>query len=89
MRSGIVMSLGPWYGSSLDAKEARIARPLNTYRDANQVSELTEDCTVNMTEVILSVPVGSVLPDAAEARCGDLESPALTGSPAQFLSHSG
>lgn len=49
MRSGVVMSLGPWYGSSLDAKEARIARPLNTYRDANQVSEITEDCTINMT----------------------------------------
>lgn len=49
MRSGVVMSLGPWYGSSLDAKEARIARPLNTYRDANQVREVTEDCTVNMT----------------------------------------
>lgn len=30
MRSGVVMSRGPWYGSSLDAKEARIARPLNT-----------------------------------------------------------
>lgn len=55
MRSGDVMSLGPWYGSSLDAKEARIARPLNTYRDANQVSEITEDCTVNMTELILSM----------------------------------
>lgn len=53
MRSGVVMSLGPWYGSSLDAKEARIARPLNTYRDAHRVSEITEDCTVNMTEPIL------------------------------------
>lgn len=36
-----------------------------------------------------SAPVGSVLPDAAAARCGDPESPALTGSPAQFLSRSG
>lgn len=53
MRSGVVMSLGPWYGSSLDAKEARIARPLNTYRDADQVSEITEDCAVNATEPIL------------------------------------
>lgn len=43
MRSGVVMSLGPWYGSSLDAKEARIARPLNTYREAKQGSEITED----------------------------------------------
>lgn len=49
MRSGVVMSLGPWYGSSLDAKEARMARPLNTYRDAHQVRGITEDCTVNMT----------------------------------------
>lgn len=32
MRSGVVMSLGPWYGSSLVAKEARIASPLKTYR---------------------------------------------------------
>lgn len=31
--SGVVMSLGPWYGSSLEAKEARIARPLNTYKE--------------------------------------------------------
>lgn len=53
MRSGVVMSLGPWYGSSLEAKEARIARPLNTYRDANQVRQITEDCTVNTTGIIL------------------------------------
>lgn len=42
MRSGVVMSLGPWYGSSLEAKEARIARPLNTYGDADQVRGITE-----------------------------------------------
>lgn len=30
MCSGVVMSRGPWYGSSLDAKEAKIAKPLNT-----------------------------------------------------------
>lgn len=53
MRSGVVMSLGPWYGSSLEAKEARIARPLNTYGDADQVRGITEGCAANPTEPIL------------------------------------
>jgi len=30
MRPGVVISLGPWYGSSLEAKEAKIASPLKT-----------------------------------------------------------
>lgn len=88
MSSGVVMSFGPWYGSSLDAKEARIAKPLNTYRDANQVSEVTGLYCKRDRTPPLSVPVGSVLPDAEVARCGDPESPALTESPVQFLSHS-
>lgn len=33
--SEVVMSRGPWYGSSLDAKEARIAKPLNTCEEIN------------------------------------------------------
>lgn len=33
--SEVVMSRGPWYGSSLDAKEARIAKPLNTCKEIN------------------------------------------------------
>lgn len=55
------MSLGPWYGSSLDAKEARIARPLNTYGDAEQASELTEGRAANPTEPILCADLLVVL----------------------------
>lgn len=39
MCSGVVMSLGPWYGPSLDAKEDKMAKPLKTYKELISITE--------------------------------------------------